>query len=355
MRQGWLAGRYPAAAAMVIFALVPYLGLSAALQPLTPIIGRQLHMSMQTMSLGLGMANAGYAVGTVLAVQFAQLLPQRRMMVLYAALLVIGSIVAAAAQNPAMFIAGHVLQGLCTSLLLIAAVPPLALGFGIEKFRWTAMIMNVCIFGAVALGPVVGGIQASAGAWRPLFWIVAGISLAALLLSLLTFDDAPPADRDAPRDAVAIGLAASGCALAFFGASELLTHRFLGPLTLLPLVVGLALIVTLVVNQYRSRRPLLTIRTMLTSTIPVAGIVLALAAAAASVSATVLTANELAPHYSPVHLGLLYLPELGGALITAVALGVVINKRQMHYLPLRSWLLESQFSGSRPRPPKRSR
>ena len=48
---------------MVIFALVPYLGLSAALQPLSPIIGQQLHMSAQTMSLGLGLANAGYAVG----------------------------------------------------------------------------------------------------------------------------------------------------------------------------------------------------------------------------------------------------------------------------------------------------
>jgi len=32
MRQGPLAGRYPAAAAMVIFALVPYLALSAALR-----------------------------------------------------------------------------------------------------------------------------------------------------------------------------------------------------------------------------------------------------------------------------------------------------------------------------------
>ena len=32
--------------------------------------------------LALYWANAGYAVGTVLAVQFAQLLPQRRMMVL---------------------------------------------------------------------------------------------------------------------------------------------------------------------------------------------------------------------------------------------------------------------------------
>ena len=130
MRLGRLAGRYPAAAAMVVAALVPYLALSAALQPLTPLIARQLHMSLQTFSLGAGLANAGYAVGTVLAVQFAQHLPQRRMMVLYAALLVVGSILAAAAQDPAMFIVGRVLQGLCTSLLLIAAVPPLALGFG---------------------------------------------------------------------------------------------------------------------------------------------------------------------------------------------------------------------------------
>ncbi len=41
-RKGSLAGRYPAVAAMVMFALIPYLALSAALQPLTPIIVRQL-------------------------------------------------------------------------------------------------------------------------------------------------------------------------------------------------------------------------------------------------------------------------------------------------------------------------
>ncbi|MFL5830053.1 MAG: MFS transporter [Solirubrobacteraceae bacterium] len=334
MRQGPLAGRYPAAAGMVIFALVPYLGLSAALQPLTPMIGQQLHMSPQNMSLALGMANAGYAVGTVLAVQFAQLLPQRRMMVLYAALLVIASVVTAGAQNPAMFVAGHVLQGLCTSLLLIAAVPPLAIGFGLPKIRSTAMIMNVCIFGAVALGPTIGGIQASAHAWRPLFWVIAAISLAALVLSLLTFEDAPPADPDAPRDPLALGLAAAGCVAAFYGASELLTHPFLDVQTIVPLVGGLILILALIVNQYRSPRPLLTIRSMLTSTVPVAGIVVALSAAAASVTATALTASVLAPHYTPLHLGLLFLPELAGALLTAVALGVVLKKRQLHYLPL---------------------
>src|SRR6185437_5645635 len=94
--RGRLAGRYPAVAAMVVFALVPYLALSAALEPLTPIVARQLHASLQTLSLGSGMANAAYAVGTVLAVLFAQHLPQRRMMVLYALLLVIGSVLTAA-------------------------------------------------------------------------------------------------------------------------------------------------------------------------------------------------------------------------------------------------------------------
>ena len=99
LRQGPLAGRYPAVAAMVMLALIPYLALSAALQPLAPIIGEQLHMSAQTMSLSSGLANAAYAVGTVLAVQFAQHLPQRRMLVGYAVVLVIGSILAAAAQD----------------------------------------------------------------------------------------------------------------------------------------------------------------------------------------------------------------------------------------------------------------
>jgi MFS family permease len=334
MRQGPLAGRYAAVAALVLFALIPYLALSSSLGPLTPIIGRELHMSDQELSLSAGMANAAYAVGTVLAVQFAQHLPQRRMLVGYAVLLVIGSVLAASAQNAGMFIAGHVIQGLCTSLLLIAAVPPLAIGYPKEKLRDTAMIMNMCIFGAVALGPFIGGLQAQSSAWRPLFWIVAGISLVALVLAVLTFEDAPAANRESPVDLPAIGLAAVGCVAAFFGASELTSHPFLDPITIIPLVGGIATIAVLIVYQCVTPRPLLTIKTMLTSTMPVAGIVVALFAAAASVSATVLTADVLAGRYSPLHIGVLYLPEVAGAVLTAVALGIVITRRAMHYLPL---------------------
>lgn len=339
MRQGPLAGRYPAVATMVILALIPYLALSAAIDPLVPIITEQLHMSAQTMSLSSGLGNAAYAVGTVLAVQFAQHLPQRRMLLSYAVVLAIGSVVAAAAVNPGMFIAGHVLQGLATSMLLIAAAPPLTIGFPKEKLRNTAVIMNMCVFGAVAIGPFVGGAQAEAHAWRPLFWIIAGIAVLALIMAALTFEDAPPADLDAPRDLRAIGLAAVGCAAAFVGASQLTSHGFGDVAVTVPMFGGLALIVVLVVYQFRSRRPLLTVRTMLTSSIPVAGVGVALFAAAASVAATALTANVLLQTYSPVHVGLLYLPELGGAVVMAVVFGIVITKRAMHYLPLVGMVL----------------
>jgi nucleotide-binding universal stress UspA family protein/MFS family permease len=331
--EGPLAGRYPASAAMVVLFLVPYLGLSAAIQPLAPIISAQLHMSPQTFSLASGLANAGYAVGTVLAVQLAQLLPQRRLLIVYASALVIGSVLAAAATGQAMFITGHILQGLCTSMLLIAAAPPLFLGYPAAKLRWTAVIFNLCIFGAVAAGPLIGGAQASFQAWRPLFWIVAGIAALGLLMSLLTFQDAPPADRTAPRDGLAIGLAATGSVAAFWGTSELLTHRFLYPLAIVPLVVGLTLIAILWVYQYRARRPLLTVRT-LASTIPVTGIVVAVCAAAAATSAIGLTTTILAPGHTPLHVGLLFVPELLAAVVTAVAFGAVFRTRLIHYFAL---------------------
>jgi nucleotide-binding universal stress UspA family protein/MFS family permease len=318
---------------MVILFLVPYLGLSSALGPLTPIISGQLHTSPQTISLATGLANAGYAFGTILAVQLAQLLPQRRMLIIYASLLVIGSVLAASATGPGMFIAGHILQGLFTSMLLIAAAPPLFLGFPAAKLRFTAVIFNLCIFGAVAAGPLVGGAQASFHGWRPLFWVVAGIAALGLLLSLLTFQDAPPADPSAPRDGLALGLAASGAVAAFWGVSELLTHGFLNLIVIVPTFAGLALIVILWVYQFRAKRPLLTLRS-LTGTIPVSGIVAAVFAAAASTSAIALTATVLAPLHSPLDVGLLYVPELGAAVIAAIAFGALFRTRLIHYYVL---------------------
>jgi MFS family permease len=336
-RQGPFAGRYPAVAAMVVTALIPYLALSAALQPLLPIISKDLGMNMEQANLGEGLANAGYALGTVLSVQLAQHLPQRRMLTIYAVVLVIGSILAAAATGPIMFITGHVLQGLCTSILLIAAVPPLVTEFPPSKVRYTAIILNLCIFGAVALGPLVGGIQANYNAWRPLFWIIAGVAVVALALVVLTFRDVPPADPTGTRSPLPVGLAAVGCVAAFYGATQLLTHRSVEASTLGPLIGGVILIGILLVQQYHSKHPLLTIKP-LTSTLPVAGIVAAMSAAAASVSAVALTGTVLQDRYSPVRLGLVFIPEFGGAVLTAVVFAILFTTRGLHYFALTGLL-----------------
>ncbi|MFZ1993151.1 MAG: MFS transporter, partial [Solirubrobacteraceae bacterium] len=328
--RGPLADSYSAAVALVVFALVPYLALTSAVTPLAGIIARQVGLSPQALQLTDGMANAGYAFGTVIAVQFAVHLRGRRMLIIYATLFLIGSVLAALAPAPGLFVAGRVLQGTCTSLMLIAAVPALVVGWSVKKMPVTAIVMNMCVFGAVAVGPVIGGVQAGAGDWRPLFWVVAGLGGLALVFALLTFEDEEPQDPSAPWDWVAMILAGGGCAAAFFGASELTTHPFTSVIALVPLLCGTAAIVLLVVHQSLVKRPLMPVR-QLGTTMPVAAIVVAMSAGAASVAVIGIAQTALQKQGGPVHIAMLFWPEFGGAVVTAFLLGAIFRTR---YIPL---------------------
>jgi MFS family permease len=331
--KGPLANSYLAAVALVVFALTPYLALSTALLPLTPILAKSVGLSQQSLELTSGMANAAYAFGTVAAVQLAVHLPGRRMLILYATLFVIGSVLAASAWTPGLFIAGRITQGLCTSLMLIAAVPPLVTGWPASRMPWTAGTMNMCIFGAVALGPVVGGVQAGSGAWHTLFWFVAAASVLALLFAVLTFEDQPPQDDSAPWDWVAQMLAGGGCAAAFFGASELATHAMLSLIVFLPLVGGAAMIVGLLLFEYFVENPLMPIRSLI-STLPLTGVLIAMCAGAASVALVQLSQTALQTKATPTHAGMLFWPEFAAAAATAVFFGLILRTRLILLLAL---------------------
>jgi hypothetical protein len=196
------------------------------------------------------------------------------------------------------------------------------------------MVMNLGIFGAVAAGPVIGGLEASAGSWRPLLWIVCGIGATAFVLSLLTFEDTPPQDREAPRDWTAILLAGSGCAAAFFGASELQTHSMLDVLTFAPLIGGAVLLLALIIHQVTARNPLMPMR-QLVHTFPVAAVTIAISAGAGSIALIELAQSALSTHEAPSHVGVLFLPELGGAIFTAFLFGALIRTR---FVPVLAWM-----------------
>lgn len=121
-----------------------------------------MHLTGAELEMTTGMANAAYCFGTVLSIQLLSRLRPRRLLVVLVLTLVAASAVAAWAPSAGLFVAGRVVQGLATSTMLIAAVPPLVTGRPRPRMRPTAMTMNLAIFGAVALGPVGGGVAVGA-------------------------------------------------------------------------------------------------------------------------------------------------------------------------------------------------
>lgn len=332
--RGPLADSYPAAVVLVLCALTPYLVLTTAIAPLAQLIPKDVHLRSTGLELTNGMANAAYCFGTVLAAQLVMRLPGRRLLIGFATTFIVGSVLAAWAPSAGVFVAGRVLQGLMTGLMLIAAVPPLVTGWPKEKMPKTAVVMNLGIFGAVALGPVVGGVLAGAKDWRLLFWVMAGLGVVALAFALLTFEDQEAQNRDAPIDLVAIALAAAGCAAAFYGASELKSHPMTSSMVLIPLVAGVLLIVATVAYEYRIENPLMPVE-RLAHTIPVAGILTAMFAGAASVALVQLVQTALqAKGGSPTHAGMLFWPEFGGALAAAALFGAIFLTRWVPLLAL---------------------
>jgi MFS family permease len=324
-RRGPLADSYSAAVLLVVFALVPFLMLTAAMLPLQSLIAKSVGLSTQALNVTIGLSDAGYAFGTVLAVQFAVHLRARRMLLGYVTAFVVAAVLAAWAPSGLVFAAAFVVEGLCTSLMLIAAVPPLVTGWPTAKMPVTGMIMNLCVFGAVAVGPTIGGLQATAGTWRPLFWCVAGVGALALLFALLTYEDAPPSDRSAPWDIVAVALAACGCTAAFFGAARL-QGSGPEPAALVPLAAGAVMIVALVWHQYRSRQPLMPVRQLATA-YPVCGILIIMCASAAAIGLMELVLTGLQGKGSPGHIALLFLPEFAAAVVTALLFGALFRTR----------------------------
>jgi len=338
VRRGPLASSYLGSVGLVACSLVPYLALVVAVFPLSQTIGRSLGLSPSTMDVTIALSTGAYAPGTVLAAQLAMHLPPRRLLVIYESLFVVASVLAAAAPTGGVFIVAFITQGLCTSLMLIAAVPPLVTSWPAHKMPVTGGIMNLCIFGAVAAGPTLGALQASGGHWRLLFWVVAGIAGLALLLSLLTFADDAPQDRRVPWDVFAVALALVGCAAAFFGAGELEASMVAGTESLVPLLGGFALIVILVIYQYRRRNPLMPVKAI-GSTVPVTGLCIALTASAAAFGIMVLVLEVLKRRSTPTHIAALFVPELVGAVLVAVLFGILFRTRFTPVLALGGLLL----------------
>ncbi len=332
--QGPLADSYWAAVALVIFALTPFLVLTSAVGSLSELIGQSVHLTEAELEMTTGMANAAYCFGTVLSIQLLTRLRPRRLLVVLVVFFVAASATAAWAPSAGLFVVARVVQGLATSMMLIAAVPPLVIGWPKARMRPTAVTMNLAVFGAVALGPVVGGVAVGLETWRTLFWVITAFAVLALIFVLLTFEDAPPLDSEAPIDVVSVTLAGLGTAAAFFGVSELSAHAFGDSIVLIPLLAGVGVIVLLMIHQYAVADPLMPVE-KLANPIPLAAILVAMCAAAAAVGLVDLAQSALElKKVDPTHAAMLFWPEFAGAVAMAVTFGLLFFTRWVPALAL---------------------
>src|SRR5262245_3885909 len=100
-------------------------------------------------------------------------------------LIVLGSIVCAAAPNATVLIGGRALTGVGAALEVPTSLAILAVAYGDAKERARAIgIWASCNGMALAIGPTVGGLLVDAAGWRSIFALVVPVSALAMTLAI---------------------------------------------------------------------------------------------------------------------------------------------------------------------------
>ncbi|MET3806336.1 MFS family permease [Nakamurella sp. UYEF19] len=310
---------YFLAVALSLLALSPFIVLTIATSVVTDLIARSLHAPPSTLEIGSGMSNAGYALGAVVAADLAQRFVQRHLFLIYEAVFVGASLLAAFAPNAPLYLVGHVLQGMATGLLLVAALPPLILRFPPTRLPVTVAFVNVGLFGAIALGPFLGNVFAHIGQWRWLFIAAAVLGALGWIAAWFGYDAWPPMNPDLPVDKPVFPLAIAATFLPFLGSALAGRVGFGSPWFWGPIAVGVLALLTLIVYEYRHRRePLMPVRA-LSSSLPVSGTIGAMLGGGAFVAALSLITRTQSERGVPLlAAGLQLLPLVAGVAVSSM-------------------------------------
>ncbi|MFF5256845.1 MFS transporter [Streptomyces leeuwenhoekii] len=163
-----------------------------AVLPLLPRLQESLHASVTSVTWAFTVSLLCGAVATPLFSRFGDMYGRRRMLLLTLALLVAGSVLGAVSTSVATLIVARVLQGVS------AAMVPLAIGTVRELLPPEKMASGIGVLSAtmgvgVGAGFLLSGVIAEfTDGYRVVFWIIAGLSLAATALTALVVRNAAP-------------------------------------------------------------------------------------------------------------------------------------------------------------------
>ncbi|MBV8355966.1 MAG: MFS transporter, partial [Candidatus Eremiobacteraeota bacterium] len=191
-----------------------------------------------------------------------------------------------------------------------------------------AAVIDLGFFGGVTAGPLLGGALGEIGAWRPLFWALAALALAVFVTAALTLPSKDPFNPGIRFDRQGVALAFVGTLLPFWAVAELTGKSFGSVWFIAPFVLGGLAFIALILAEFYEKEPISPVKPMW-NTLPVVGVIIAMVGGSAYFTLFVLAQQFLVmvQHRSLLQSGLLFWPQVAGALAASIALGFVLRTR----------------------------
>lgn len=194
--------KYPRGRKYYIFLVAFLVGLSAfgsfvndMYVPTLPEMVRFFHSSVSVVQLGLTMGMIGLALGQIIMGPMSDKYGRKPVLTGALAVFIAGAVVSVFSPTIHFFLWCRLVQGFGASAgYFLARTVPADIYGGRPLAKMMALIGAINGF-APASAPVIGGAMAAATGWRGIFWVLAGLALLLLLVSVFFKESLPKARR----------------------------------------------------------------------------------------------------------------------------------------------------------------
>src|SRR4051812_30390188 len=286
-----------------------------------PALARDLHASVATIQW----------VPTIYLLSFAAVIPMtgwaterygaKRVWIAALTLFVAGSLLSALSHTVGQLLVARVVQGAGGGMVLPVGQTMLARVAGPHRMGRVMSVVGIPMLLAPIAGPVIGGALVAVGSWRWIFLVNVPVGAVALVMAVRLLPSTP-VRRDARLDVRGLALLPAGLAALVYGLAEASAR---GSLTTgraaIPLLIGVALVTSYVLHARTATRPLVDVRLFARRGFASASATnFVLGVALFAVMLLLPLYLQDVRHLTPLHTGLLLIPQgLGAALAMPVA------------------------------------
>jgi EmrB/QacA subfamily drug resistance transporter len=233
---------------------------------------------------------------------------------------VIGSVLSGTAWSADSLIGFRVLQGFGGGMIMPVGISVLAQTAGPQRMGRVMAVIGVPLLLGPVLGPVLGGLLVQV-TWRLIFFVNVPIGVVALILAYRIMPSSRAVGRGS-LDLRGLMVLSPGVALVVYGLSEAASAGGFGtPQVWAPIVGGIGLVAAFVVHARHASNPLIDVRLFSDRGLAAASVsVFALGAALFGALLVLPLYYQVARGESPLHTGLLLVPQgIGAALAMPMA------------------------------------